>query len=179
VEDKFTQIIVTFIAAYSSYQLASYLNGSGIVSTTIAGLVIGNFIHKTQKKENLEAISLMWDFVSFIITSISFTLVGVYIEIPLLLEFAYIIVVSIIIVLLSRAIMVYIIMEIMSIKEKSFEKNWKRIIVWSGIRGVISIMLVLGLPALPIPHAKEIVAIVFGVVFFSIVFQGPMVKFIA
>lgn len=57
-------------------------------------------------------------------------------------------------------------------------RSWQNTIIWSGLRGAISVMLALGLDTLPISHAKEIVAVTFGLVFFSILFQGLSVRFL-
>lgn len=80
------------------------------------------------------------------------------------------------ITLAVRTVVVYSLSDILNFSKSKITKPWQNVIIWSGLRGVISIMLVLGLPTLPIPHAKEITAITFGTVFFSILLQGLSIK---
>ncbi|MGB9758265.1 MAG: cation:proton antiporter [Thermoproteota archaeon] len=175
-KDKFVQVILTVVATYGCYQVATQFGGSGIVSVAITGLTVGNFIHKTQTKEIAEVFDLVWDFTSFIVTSASFVLIGIYLDLSMLFGYIWLVSLSVLITLAVRAVVVYSLSDILNFNKRKITKSWQNIIIWSGLRGVISIMLVLGLPILPIPHAKEITAIVFGAVFFSVLLQGISIK---
>lgn len=84
-KDKFVQVILTVVVTYGCYQVATQIGGSGIVSVAITGLMVGNFIRKTQTREVVEAFDLVWDFTSFIVTSVSFVLIGIYLDLSMLL----------------------------------------------------------------------------------------------
>jgi len=175
-KDKFVQAILTIVATYGCYQVATQLGGSGIVSVAITGLAVGNFIHKTQTKEISEAFDLVWDFTSFIVTSVSFVLIGIYLDISTLFDYIWLVSLSVLTTLAVRTVTVYGLSDILNFSKRKITRSWQNIIIWSGLRGIISIMLILGLPVLPIPHAKEITAIVFGTVFFSVLLQGMSIK---
>ncbi|MCI4439422.1 sodium:proton antiporter [archaeon] len=175
-KDKFVQAILTIVATYGCYQVATQLGGSGIVSVAITGLAVGNFIHKTQTKEISEAFDLVWDFTSFIVTSVSFVLIGIYLDISTLFDYIWLILLSVLTTLAVRTVTVYGLSDILNFSKRKITRSWQNIIIWSGLRGIISIMLILGLPVLPIPHAEEITAIVFGTVFFSVLLQGMSIK---
>ncbi|MFB0558907.1 MAG: hypothetical protein ACETVY_07315, partial [Candidatus Bathyarchaeia archaeon] len=59
-----------------------------------------------------------------------------------------------------------------SISGKRIPRNWRLGILWSGMRGAISVVLALGIVGLPLPHAEGITALTFGVVLATNLLQG-------
>jgi len=175
-DDDFIRIILTFITMYVSYQLAIFLNGSGIISVAIAGLIMGNFLSKTIPQRSLENLDMVWDFVAFIATSVSFILIGTNLSLYLLWEYIFTIVLSFLIILCIRAITIYSLSEVLGLAGKGIPRSWQNTTIWSGLRGAVSVMLALGLAELPIQRSNDITAIIFGVVFFSVIFQGLTIK---
>jgi len=106
-DDKFIQMILTFIAMYGSYQIASSFYGSGIISVAVAGIIMGNFVPRTVPQRNFEDLSMVWEFLAFIVTSISFILIGMDVNISLLGQYSLAIILSIFTVLAARATSVY------------------------------------------------------------------------
>jgi monovalent cation:H+ antiporter, CPA1 family len=174
--ESFLQAILTFLAAYGSYQLAASLGGSGIISVVVSGLIIGNYVPKVIPQRSVEEIGVIWEFTAFIVTSISFILIGLDLNIFLFGQFFFVIVLSILTVLVARAVTVYSIAGILNLRGKILPTSWQHIINWSGLRGVVSVMLALGIGGLSISHAKEIEAVTFGVVFFSVIVQGTSIR---
>ena len=84
---------------------------------------------------------------------------------------------TVLLVLITRALTIYGISQIINFKKIMISRTWQNVIILSGLRGVISIMLALGLHNLPIQHANEIIAITYGVVLFSILIQGVSISF--
>jgi len=53
--------------------------------------------------------------------------------------------------------------------------RWQHILAWGGIRGALSLALVLSLDR-TFPYRSQVLAATFGVVAFSLVVQGLMIK---
>jgi CPA1 family monovalent cation:H+ antiporter len=176
--DRFTQMILIFLAAYGSYQLAAFFSGSGIISVVITGLILGNYLPRKIPQRNVDDIETFWEFLAFIVTSVSFILIGLDLHITLFGDYALAIILTIFGVLAARTIVVYSIGGALNIRRKTLPRNWQHLINWAGLRGVISVMLVLGISTLPITHGAEIEAVTFGVVFFSILVQGTSIRFL-
>lgn len=176
--DKFIQMILVFLAAYGSYQLAVFFSGSGIISVVITGLILGNYLPRKMPQRNVEDIETFWEFLAFIVTSVSFILIGLELQISIFADYALAIVLSIFGVLAARTVAVYSIGGALNLRKKILPWSWQHLINWAGLRGVVSVMLVLGISTLPIPHGAEIAAVTFGVVFFSILVQGSSITFL-
>jgi CPA1 family monovalent cation:H+ antiporter len=66
----------------------------------------------------------------------------------------------------------------MKSNENNIPRKWQHIVVWAGLRGPVSVMLALGLGSLPLAQADKLTAITFGIVLFSILFQGLSMRFL-
>ena len=73
------------------------------------------------------------------------------------------------IVLFSRLISVSIPITILGFK-RDFSKGAITLLTWGGMKGAISVALALSIP--DIPEREPILAMTYGVVIFSIIFQG-------
>jgi CPA1 family monovalent cation:H+ antiporter len=170
--DKFMLVTITIIAMYGSYQAAELLHGSGIVSVAVAAIIISHYRSEILPDREVEYVDTIWEFITFILSSVSFVLLGLNLEISFLLKYVPLIVFTVLIVLVTRAVIIYGISQIINFRKMNISRNWQTIIIWSGLRGVISIMLALGIQNLPIQHLNEIIAITYGIVLFSILIQG-------
>jgi CPA1 family monovalent cation:H+ antiporter len=176
VDDNFIRILLSLIAAYGSYQLATGLNGSGYTSVAVAGVIVGSYVQIPQRE--VEHLDMIWQFIAFIVSSISFVLIGIYVLPSLLGQYLVAILTSILIVLGARAITVYGLSPSMKSNENNIPRKWQHIVVWAGLRGPVSVMLALGLGSLPLAQADKLTAITFGIVLFSILFQGLSMRFL-
>ncbi len=176
--DRFMLVIVTIIAMYGSYQAAELLHGSGIVSVAFASLIISHFRSDILPESDVEYVDTIWEFITFILSSVSFVLLGLNLQIGFLQKYAGLIMLTVGLVLVTRALIIFGISEILNFRKEVLSRKWQSAIIWSGLRGVISVMLVLGLGNLPIPHVNEIIAITYGIVLFSVLFQGVTIKFV-
>jgi CPA1 family monovalent cation:H+ antiporter len=176
--DKFMLVTVTIIAMYGSYQIAELLHGSGIVSVALASIIISHFRSEILPESDVEYVDTIWEFVTFILSSVSFVLLGLNLQISFLQKYVTLIILTVLLVLIIRAMTIYGISQIINLRKKTLPRNWQTVIIWSGLRGVISIMLALGLLNLPIQHLNEIIAITYGIVLFSILFQGVTIGYV-
>ena len=144
----------------------------------VMGLMVGNFKEEiTTSHDTQDYVNKFWELVDVILNAILFILIA-FVIIVLDFKAKYIILgfSSILIVLLSRIIIVYapylISKNIFSITRKE-----AKIITWGGLRGGLSLALVLSLPNC---ETKSILLIVtYFCVLFSIIFQGLTIGKIA
>jgi monovalent cation:H+ antiporter, CPA1 family len=85
-DDPEIEITLTTILAYGRYLLAYHLHLSGVIATASAGLVLGNVGAKQgMSNRTRTAMHSFWEYVSFVMNSLVFLLIGLQIRIPELL----------------------------------------------------------------------------------------------
>jgi CPA1 family monovalent cation:H+ antiporter len=169
---------VTAVAAYGSFLLAQHLGGSGVLATITAGLVIGNF--GILASDDLSRISApgrefalgLWEFIAFVANSVVFLLIGVAVaRIPFGALGLSALAGCLGLVLLARAVAVYPLGWCFSRSRWKISWRERHVLWWGGLRGALGLALALSLPA-GLPYHDEILVATFGVVCFSVVFQG-------
>lgn len=166
---------VTLAIVMGGYSLAAALHISGALAMVVAGLIIGNGLHhqeacSIQKKH----VTLFWKVIDEILNSILFVLIGLEL-IVLNYQTSYLIlgVISIFIVLFSRFFALSI-TNLFLTKDLRADGRVLKILTWAGLRGGISIALVLSLPESEIRDALLLVTYV--IVVFSIIVQGLSIE---
>ena len=172
IDDPQVEITLTTILAYGSFLLAEHFHLSGVIATVAAGLMIGNFGAEIGMSSRTRvALWSFWEYVGFVINSLIFLLIGIEVHILDLLEYWQPILLAIVVVLLARALAVYLLVPIGNRFSKPIPGPWRHVMLWGGIHGGVSIALALSL-AQDFPNRPLILAMTFGVVAFSIVVQG-------
>lgn len=176
VDDPQIEITLTTILAYSSYLVAEHLHVSGVIATVSAGLMTGNFgLEVGMSARTRVALRSFWAYVSFVINSLVFLLIGIEVHVNNLADSWRGILLAIGAVLLGRAVSVYLMAPVGRFFGSVIPLRWQHVLVWGGIHGSVSMALALSLQR-GVPHRSEILAMTFGVVAFSIIVQGLTVK---
>lgn len=168
IDDYLIETSLTFVLAYGAYISAEYLHASGVLAVVAAGLVCGNVGPRGMSATTRIVVFNFWEFISFLANSFVFLLIGLVIDLPVLLANWPAILWGILAALFSRAIVVYGLLA----RSRSIPLQWKNILNWGGLRGAISLALVLSLPAEFAPASDRLQAMVFGVVLFTLLVQG-------
>lgn len=171
-DDHVLEVLITLILAIGSFIVAEhYFHVSGVMAVVAAGVIIGNQGTRYAMSPTTRiAIKNFWEIAAFVINSLIFLLIGTEIH-PVELAKVWVpITVIFTIVVLSRAAAVYPSLFLLNVGGEKIPGRWMHVINWGGIHGSIPIALALGLPR--IPQREQIVSIVFGVVFLSLVVQG-------
>jgi CPA1 family monovalent cation:H+ antiporter len=174
-EDLYAETLLTFIIAFGVFRLAEEFNASGVIAVVLAGLILNfrcrNFGGISEKGE--ETLDIMWEFVGFIASSFAFIFIGVSLEINLLLAYALPILVLSIISVLFRYGMIDIIARFLErSRMKRIPQNWRIGMTWSGLRGAISVVLVLGITGVDLPNEQLLLALTYGIVLTTNLIQG-------
>ena len=143
------------------------LHVSGVMAVVAAGLVLGNMGMQTAMTPGtLLAVTAFWEYAGFVVNSIVFLLVGIEVgfvdwrnKIGLALG-------VVVIVLVGRAA-IYPISLLVNRLKGDVPLSWQHVLFWGGLRGALSMALVLGLDR-NFPQRETLVAGTFGVVLFSL-----------
>ncbi|WNG32071.1 Na+/H+ antiporter [Cystobacter fuscus] len=180
VDDAMVEITLTVIAAYGSFVVAEHFHYSGVIATVTAGMLCGNWTaHLSMSPTTRVAVASFWEYLAFALNSVVFLLIGLEVQLASLLASWKPILLAYGAVLAGRAAVVFLVSALLRFTSERMPWNWSAVLTWSGLRGAISMVLVLGLPD-DFAHRELLVNMTFGVVVLSIIFQGltmaPLLK---
>lgn len=115
-----------------------------------------------------------WDYLAFAMNSVVFLLVGFTVQLSLLRAHWRAVLLSFLVVAIARAATVYATTLALRRTRERMPWSWPALLSWGGLRGALSMVLVLGLPE-DLPLREQLVAMTFGAVLLSIVLQGMTV----
>lgn len=171
-DDYPLEIIFSIILFYSAFLVAETIEASGVIAVVVAALVFGNYGAKIGMSPTTKLnINNFWDVASLLANSLVFLMVGLEITRINVAENWIFILLAILIVLVARSIAVYSSL----LFSKNIPVTWKHILNWGGLKGSLSIALVLSLPK-DFEGREEILLMAFSVVLFSLVAQGLSIK---
>jgi CPA1 family monovalent cation:H+ antiporter len=165
----------TIAVMYGSYILAETLGVSGLIAVPIAGLYMGNRTMRTaMSKETRMTMAKFWEVVTFLATSFAFLLIGLKADFLLLVAFAPFIVVAFAAIIVARIFSVYPVLWGARLLGEKIPSSWNGILAFAGLRGAVTIALVLSLPASNFKGTLQ--AMVFGVVLLSLIVQAEILR---
>lgn len=171
-DDHLLEITLTTIAAYGSFLLAEGLGVSPVIAVLVAGLIIGNYGRRMGMSATTQvAVNAFWEYAAFVVNSLVFLLIGLEIQMPVLFNNAGAIGWAVLAMLSARAVVIYGLVPLSNLAGPRVPGRWQHVLVWGGLRGSLSVALVLSLPA-AIPGRSQLVTMVFGSVIFSLLVQG-------
>jgi CPA1 family monovalent cation:H+ antiporter len=174
IDEHNLEVLITLAIVMGGYALAHAIHVSGPVAMAVAGLLIGNHgVRYAMSDATREHVTRFWSLLDEVLNSVLFLLIGMEVvaiaaELPFLLAGL----ISILLVLIARAVAVGIPMAVLA-RFSPFTPGAFPIMVWGGLRGGISIALALSLPAGPMQAL--ILTATYVVVVFSVVVQGATV----
>ena len=176
IDEPAIEITLTTVLAYSSYLAAQALHVSGVIGTVAAGLTVGNLGTRFSMSPRTRiAVWSFWEYLSFIVNSLVFLLIGLQVRVGTLLRDWRATLLAIAAVVLGRALSVYGLVPISNYFGRNMSFRWQHIMVAGGIRGALALALALSL-ARDFPFREQILAMTFGVVAFTIIVQGLAIK---
>ena len=174
--DEYTlEILISLGVVAATYAIALRLHLSGPIAVVVAGLLIGNHGAKIAMSEKTQAhLFAFWELIDEILNSVLFLLIGLEIlVIAIDPSLGWLILATIPLVLLARLTAVSLPIFALS-RWLDFTKGAIPVLTWGGLRGGISVALVLSLPN---GDFKPILlTATYAVVLFSVIIQGLTVK---
>ena len=176
-DDAQIEVVISLVLAYGVYLFADAFGMSGVIAVVVAGLLIGNHdVVFSMSPTTRLSLAHFWDAVSFIANSLLFLLIGLELEIGSLWSFAGAIAASFALMIVVRTAVVSGAFNLdRLLGGRPLPAGWQRVVNWGGVRGSIPLALVLGIPvagAITAELRTELIGIVFGAVFLSLVVQG-------
>ena len=178
IDDYKVSALITLSIVMGGFLVAKELHVSSPLAMVIAGLIIGNYGKKVAMSSSTrDYLTKFWELIDEVMNAILFLFIGFeLLLIDDLIDQILLGVVTIFIVLLSRALSIVIPARTL-LRKNTFSKGSLIVLVWGGIRGGVSIALVLSMPN---SEWKELLLeITYIVVLFSIVVQGLTVGSVA
>lgn len=178
IDDYKVSVLITLSVVMGGYLIAHAMHISGPLTMVAAGIVIGNYGKMTAMSDTTkDYLNKFWELIDEILNAILFLFIGFELLIIKNVTFYWQIgMVSILIVLFARFISIYIPVLVIPFKNK-FSNGTIKVLVWGGLRGGVSIALVLSMNEGP--YKATLVAITYFVVVFSIIVQGLTVGKVA
>lgn len=176
VDDPMLEIMLTTLAAYGSFVLAEQLHLSGIIATVAAGMVCGQRSARSDANPATRiALQSFWEYVAFALNSIVFLLIGFEVHSAALLGSWRVILAAYVAVLIGRALLICLVTLLLRRTREAMPWSWSAILTWGGLRGALSMVLVLALPS-DFPFRESLVTMTFGVVVLSLIVQGLSIE---
>ncbi|MDB5257446.1 MAG: Na+/H+ antiporter [Chitinophagaceae bacterium] len=179
-----------------TYLIAEQLHVSGVIAVVILGLGIARFSNKLFHEQLQQQSKSIWDIIVFLLNGLIFILIGL--QLPYLLDtieegqllpyIGYAFLINAVALILRTA---WVFLQRRNLLRAFSLKNEKRkitedalldfktslIISWSGMRGIVSLAIAIGLPTHlqngeSFPHRTAIIFISLVVVLFTILGQG-------
>ena len=172
VDNYQVEIIISLALVMGGYAFADAWHLSAPIAIVVAGLLIGNhgrqFAMSEQTREHLDT---FWELVDEILNAVLFVLLGLEILmiIPVSTNTFLLSLLAIPIVLLARFISVSIPVSILKVRFQ-FSPGVIKILTWGGLRGGISVALVLSLPADEV--RQYLLPMTYSVVVFAMLVQA-------
>ena len=171
-DDAAIEITLTTIGAYGAFVLAEQFHCSGVIATVVAGVVCGHTgRHHTMTAGTRQAVDSFWEWLSFVLNSAVFLLLGAELSgSPLLREWPLLLI-GAVAALGARAIVVATVGLVLRRTTERLPRAWRLVLVWGGLRGALSLVLALALPE-SAGNRPLIIALTAGTVMLSLVGQG-------
>jgi Na+:H+ antiporter len=174
-DDHPLELLITLALAMFLYAVSFWVAVSGPIAIVTAGLLIGNpgrkFAMSPRTREHVDA---FWSMIDEILNAVLFLLIGLEflaVQMEPMVVVAGLLAVPI--ALAARLVSVAIPVTAMSVRGR-FVRGIVPVLTWSGLRGGISVAMVLSLPRFP---ARDLLlAGTYAVVVFSILVQGLTVR---
>lgn len=167
------QVMLSIVIAYGVFHTAEHVGFSGVLATVAAGIMLAwEFDHTNKEDHYQEALSGFWDVVEPSILSLVFLLIGIVTTEHLNVDQWGLALFVFIASLVVRFIIIFGTSQIFNVWRQNI--GWKKasLITWSGIRGTMSVVLVLTLQEKATGEMELLLSLSFAVVVLSLLLQS-------
>ncbi|TFB22937.1 sodium:proton antiporter [Filobacillus milosensis] len=138
------QVMVSIVLAYGSFLLAEHFGVSGVLATVVAGFMLSyeikNYSEQDQYRDYLDG---FWQNINPVIISILFIVMGIEAFNLIKIEHFGWMVAIFVLSLIARELVLLIIFKVVPNLKKNFKSKDVHLITWSGIKGTVSVALLL------------------------------------
>ena len=195
IDDRLVVITITIAVAYGMYLLGTAVSTSGLLAVVGAGLVMGSYGRKhAMSPRTIEAADDVWEFINYLANSLLFLLLGFELALTNLVQSFPGIFFGVLGALIGRVLMIYIFIPLQDVlarwwahrtlkrssrlsRPRPIPLAWRPVMVLSGLRGALSLALVLSLPQ-ELAQRNLLTDIVYGVILVTLLGQGVTLRFL-
>ena len=188
VDDPLIETSTTLALAYGSFLLAEEfgiivgreLHFSGILAVVAAGLMVGNVGMQNTSPSTRLTLEHFWELLTFLVNSMVFLVIGLAISLDDLAEHFLAVILAIVGVLALRVVLTHLLAALASWAQpnRAISMAYRNVMVWAGLRGAISLALVLTLDE-AVFDAETVTSLrvmTYGVVLFTLLIQGTTIS---
>lgn len=181
--DRILVNTVTAAVALGSFVTAEhFLHVSGVITTVMAGITIGNVGRNKLSVQTIHFIEEFWAFWGFVAVSLVFFFATFTLDVGVFVGNLGAVAIAVLAVLVGRAVSVYLSAFITNYTpffrdEPNIPMSWQHILNWSGLRGVIPLVLVYSLPD-DFAYKQEILGFTLGTLLFTLLVNGLTIKWL-
>jgi len=194
--DARAETTVTVVLPFVAYLGAEHLRGSGVLAVLALGLFLRSFGHPAITSAGWLLGRAVWDYVDFVLTSLTFALIGFELTTVLAhsttdtgtVALAGVVLATLV---LFRAAWTFPAVWVMRILQRRADTEtlygWREttVVAWAGMRGVVTVATALALPTVlengeEFPHRAQLILVALACVLATLVGQGltlsPLVR---
>jgi CPA1 family monovalent cation:H+ antiporter len=198
-ENEVASITLTIVLAHITFILAEIISNhvtigsfnlhlSPIIATTVAALLMGNYGRSKIHPRAEEFVEKLWGQLAFMSNSLIFILIGLlFVNVPKLdLGMIGVVVVTIFVVAISRAISIYPLVGIFNrfTKKNQIPRSWQHLLSWGSLRGALAVTMVLLIPDtlsfpgwnLSIPPKELLLSLTVGCIFATLFIKATTIQ---
>lgn len=175
IDDHPLELLITLALVMFLYSVTFWIHVSGPIGVVVAGLLIGNHGRRVAMSDRTRVhVDAFWSMIDEILNAVLFLLLGL--EVFAVEDWSNVIIPALLTVpicLLARFVAVAV--PVTAMRDRgTLRHGLVPILTWSGLRGGISVALVLSLPKFP--GHEVLLASTYAVVVFSVLVQGLTVR---
>lgn len=179
--DRVVETTLTVAAALGSFAAAEhFFHLSGVITTVITGLVVGN-LGRTKFSPGVEEfVEELWEYFAYLSVSLVFFFATFNLDFGIFSRNPQNILAAVFAVLLGRAVSIYasafVTNRVSFFKdEPNIPMSWQHILNWGGLRGVIPLVLVYSLPE-TYEYRDDMLSFTLGALLFTLFVNGLTIR---
>ncbi|MEM8832301.1 MAG: sodium:proton antiporter [Cyanobacteria bacterium P01_G01_bin.19] len=182
-ENSLVLATITTIAAYGAFLIAEEVFAvSPVMAVVSAGLVVGWHKSNRMDAEERSYLGEFWEYAAFLANSLIFLLVGItassyrfFEQLEETRSLLTILGITIITVLISRAIVVFTLVPLVNLfRESKIPFSYQAVSYWGGLRGAVCLALALSIEK-EFPNRDLIVILTLGIALFTLLIPGTTI----
>ncbi|KGX85620.1 cation:proton antiporter [Pontibacillus marinus] len=167
------QVMLSIVLAYGSFMIAEHLGVSGVLASVGAGIMLSwEFDHTIKESHYREYLDSFWEVIEPTILSLIFLLIGIHTTNYLNPSAWIFILIIFVLSIFIRFIVLYGIISVFPQWKNEYNLKEISLITWSGIRGTMTVALLLSFETEASGDGQTIITLTFGVVLLSLILQS-------
>lgn len=173
--DKKYQVILSVVGAYGAFYIGEAIGVSGVLATVAAGIFVSYEMNKEIEEDNLkESLDGFWDITTPVLLAVLFLLIGIRGAEYLAFSGWWLAIIIFLLAIIIRFIVIGILIYGVPQWRHEFKNDFSTITLtaWSGIKGAMSVALLLWLEEAASGQDQILVSLAFAAILLSLVIQS-------